>query len=93
MTLNIQLDDTEHSIPNTRSRTEAQIRAEEKSEQHRIHKKFSANFKSDPIYAEKFKRYKDSGTLTQVFVDALKNAPDNPNDYISQTHLKKHNLD
>ena len=93
MTFNIELDDSETNQPKVRARTEAQIRAEQKSDQHRIQKKVSANFKRNPVYAEKFKRYLDAGIMTQLFVDALFNAPDDPNDYISQINLKKHNLD
>lgn len=93
MTFNIELADSETNPPKTRVRTEAQIRAEQKSDQHRIQKKVSANFKRNPVYAEKFKRYLDAGILTQLYVDALFNAPDDPKDYISQTDLNKHNLD
>ena len=93
MTLEIKLDNSEASIPNKRIRSDAQIRAEQKSEQHRVQKKVTANFKRNPVYAEKFKRYLDAGIMTQLFVDALFNAPDDPNDYISQINLKKHNLD
>ena len=93
MTLEIKLDNSEESIPNKRVRSDAHIRAEQKSEQHRIQKKVTANFKRNPVYAEKFKRYLDAGIMTQLFVDALFNAPDDPKDYISQINLKKHNLD
>lgn len=93
MTIKIELIDSEPTQNVRRSRTEAQVKAEQKSEQHRIHKKISANFKRNATYAEKFMRYKNNGTLNQLIVDALMNAPDDPNDYIPTFDLKKHNLD
>lgn len=67
---------------NKARRKQSQIRAEQNHETHRIHHKIVANFATNPEFAEKLKRYKESGKLTPLLHEALKNAPPNPDDYI-----------
>lgn len=64
-------------------RTEAQRNAELRHEQHRIHFKISANLKTNPAYARKFQRYQEANLLGTLLKEALLNAPENPEDFVS----------
>lgn len=69
-------------MPNNKTvRSESQIKAEQKHETHRIHHKVIGNFATNPEFAEKLKRYKESNKLTHLLREAIKNAPANPDDY------------
>lgn len=70
-------------------RRESQINAEQTHESHRINHKLAANKKTNPIYAEKFQRYKESGKLTALLHEAILNAPENPDDFIPTKTPKK----
>ncbi len=73
---------TETTLKLKKTRSLAQVAAEARHDQHRIHFKISANLKTNPDFARKFQRYKEAGLLGKLLNEAITNAPDNPEDYI-----------
>ena len=70
------------NLSSKKPRSSAQLAAEVRHDQHRIHFKISANLKTNPDFARKFQRYKEAGLLGTLLNEAIINAPDNPEDYI-----------
>ena len=78
----------ENNLKNIKRRSSAQLAAELRHDQHRIHFKISANLKTNPEYARKFQRYKEANLLGKLINHAILNAPDNPEDYMYITKYR-----